>query len=87
MKIDLKHLMTEVEVDSFAPVDFTKEIGNTLHRLAMTIPMADLARKIFYSEGEIEISKEEYDEFLSIVKRSYPIAVWSAIEKQVTGNE
>lgn len=66
-RVNFKELEIEETFDDFVKVDVRKQIGNLIHRESSTIPMSDLARKIYYSEGEIEISEEDFVEMLKLL--------------------
>lgn len=85
-QINFKELNTEVEIDRFEPRDFSKEIGNSLHRAAENIPMADLARKIYYSEASIDIPEEDYEMMLCLLKKQYKKFIIDALVRSTVDN-
>lgn len=80
-QVNFKELSVEVEIDNFQLMDLRKDIGNSLHRQAVTVPMADLARNIYHSEEAIELSDEDYSMMLSVVSNSFALIVSKAIER------
>ena len=83
-QVNFKELNVEVGVDEFQEMDMRKEIGNAIHRQAVTVPMADLARKIFDGEEAIGISDEDYGMMLSVVSKSFSLIISKAIERGTT---
>lgn len=67
-QVNFKQLNIETEIDTFQEVDLRHEIGNALHRAAETVPMSDLARNIYHSEGTIDISDKDYTEMMNLLK-------------------
>lgn len=61
-RINFKKLKTEVSIGVFQEIDMTKEIGNLLFKNANSIEMDALARRIYSSEGEIEIDGDEFEQ-------------------------
>lgn len=89
-RINFKELNVEMGIDEFETRDLRKEIGNAVHRGAMDVPMHDLARVIYYSEGPIDIPDKEYLEMMEIVKRSFAFLVYDSVGKcaeNITGKE
>ena len=64
MKADFKNLMVEVSFDNFDKVDTAKAVGNFIHANTSDIGLDDVARKIYHSEGELEIP----DEYAQIIR-------------------
>lgn len=83
VKINFGKLMVEEAIDCFAETDMRKSIGNMLHRMSATVPTSDLARKIYHSEGEVEIPAECFPEFMDIISKSFRRIVVAAIESEV----
>lgn len=82
VKINFGKLMVEEAIDSFVETDVRKSVGNMLHRMSVTIPMSELARKIYHSEGEVEIPAECFQEFMDIISKSYRRVMVSAFESE-----
>lgn len=83
-RVNFKKLSVEIEIDNFKEVDLAQKIGNAIHVAAETVPMADLARKIYHSTGEIEISDEDYNQMMKIMSISFKVIVCKAIESATT---
>ena len=83
MKLNFKKLNVEVSIDNFAERDLSAQVGNFLFSEATTVPMSDLARKIYHSEGEMELTKKEYTEMMQVLSAaSIKHLVKTAIEDQ-----
>ncbi|WFE84973.1 hypothetical protein [Parabacteroides chongii] len=80
-KVNFKELSVEIGIDEFQKQDFRKEIGNALHRASESIPMSDLARKIFYSEDAIEISDEDFKTMLALLRTAYKKFIVDAVAR------
>lgn len=81
-KINFKSLNVETQIDKFEEKDVTKMLGNLIHSQAQTVTADELAHSIYHSEKEIEISREDYQEMMTILKRSGVIYCYlNAIEK------
>lgn len=69
MKANFKNLQVEVSFDKFSEVDVTKALGNYIHTNTTDIGLDDVAREIYYSEGEVEISSEHAEAIKQMVLR------------------
>ena len=65
-------------------VDIRKQLGNKIHQTTGDIGFDDLARQIYFSEGEIEIPEEYIEQIRAIVKENYLASVQRAINEQLT---
>ena len=79
-KVNFKNLEVEVEISKFETMDLRKQLGNAIHREAMTVPMSELAKRIYYSEDYIEIDEEDYNSMVEILSRLFKRFVIEAIE-------
>lgn len=86
-RINFKKLNIEFEIDNFREIDMRSKIGNAIHVAAETVPMAELARKIYYSDGDVEISDEDYQQMMKIISLSFKIIVVKAIETAANQKE
>jgi hypothetical protein len=87
MKANFKNLQVEVSFDKFSEVDVTKALGNYIHTNTTDIGLDDVAREIYYSEGEVEISSEHAEAIKQMVLRkdcSFFAAFKKAIISQLT---
>lgn len=80
-QVNFKELSVEVEIDVYEEMDLRKDIGNAIHRQAVTIPMDELARRIYHSDSPVDIGDEEYGLMLSIVSKSFALIVLQAVER------
>lgn len=83
-QVNFKELNIEFEIDNFRTADLAHEVGNVIHRAAETVPMADLARKIYHSDGATRITDEDYREMMQIISKSFKLMVCRAIEAGTT---
>lgn len=83
IKINFGKLLVEAEIDKFVNYDARKEIGNALHRFAVTIPTADLARVIYHSEGEVEVPQECLQEMMDIISKNFFVFITRAIKNEI----
>lgn len=60
-------------------VDLRKSLGNKIHQTTGDIGFDDLARKIYFSEGEIEVPAEYIEPLKQVVKETYLASVQRAI--------
>lgn len=68
-KINFSQLKVETSIDCFEDQDLRKDIGNILHRVSESVPMSDLARKIYYSEGAVEIPDDDCRTMINLLAR------------------
>lgn len=79
--VNFKELSIETSIDEYEVLDLRKEVGNTIHRHAMSVPLSELARKIYYSEGAVSIADEDYSVMISIIEKSFIVPVSKAIKE------
>lgn len=70
MKANFKELNVEVRFGEFEPMDVTKVLGNYLHANTSDIGLDDVARAIYYSDGEIEIVEDMAQAIVTMVKQN-----------------
>ena len=83
-QVNFKELNVEVGIDQYQNHDLRKEIGNALHRASESVPMSELARNIHYSEGDIKIPDEEFDEMMKLIKPGFKRFVLDSIVRSAT---
>lgn len=83
-QVNFKELNVEVEIDVFQNIDMRKDIANAIHRRAVTVPLSDLARKIYYSDQAVEINDEDYGAMMSIISGSFALVIKNAVERSAT---
>lgn len=73
-KIDFRKVMIEMNFGSPEVVDVRQLLGNNINQRTGDIALADLARKIYYSDGPVEIPAEFIEPITAIVRNSNLIA-------------
>lgn len=81
-KIDFGKIMVQHSFEGEpVAVDIRKQLGNKIHQTTGDIGFDDLARTIYFSDGEVEIP-EEYEGLLKqVVKENYLASVQRAINE------
>ena len=80
-QVNFKELSVETSIEHFESLDLRQQIGNAIHSRAVNVPMAELARKVYYAEEAIIIEDGDFKQMLSIVEQAFPLVVSSAILK------
>lgn len=62
-------------------VDVRKQLGNKIHQTTGDIGFDDFARKVYFSEGEIEVPVEYVEQLKNVVKSNYTVALQRAFEE------
>lgn len=62
-------------------VDMRKVLGNKIHQTTGDLGLDELARTIYFSEGEVEIPAEYVNDIKEIVKNNYLASVQKAINE------
>lgn len=62
-------------------VDMRKDLGNRIHQNTGDIGMDELARSIYFSEGEVDIPQSRVPELMQIVRNGYTVPAQQALEK------
>lgn len=86
MKCNFKNILVEFKFDEFEELDIAKDLGNYIHSNTIDIGLDDVARAIYHSDGDIEISNEHAAMISSIILKKdcpYLVAVKKAILKQL----
>lgn len=82
MKANFKKINVEVEFDEFQELDIAKQIGNFIHANTPDIGLDDVAREIYHSEGEIEISEKHAKDIVVMVSSDVCMFV-AAVKKAI----
>lgn len=82
MKVNFRRINVEVAFDEFEELDIAKQVGNYIHANTPDIGLDDVAREIYHSEGEIEISAEYAGAIISMVKSNHCTFV-AAVKKAI----
>lgn len=93
MKIDFTKfkMFTDIAHTNTVEVNVKNDIADVLYKYGTGIAMNALALKIYNSEGEIDITEDEYNQILAIVEKiSSPMFIGSLMEynkKEENGND
>lgn len=68
-------------------IDFRKQIGNKIHQTTGDIGFDDFARKVYFSEGEIEVPVEYIEPLKEIIKDTFLASVQRAFNELLTIKE
>lgn len=82
MKANFKNIKVEVEFGVFKELDITKGLGNYLHANTSDIGLDEVARNIYHSDGEIDISDEYVADIVAMVSHKQ-CALLAAIKKAI----
>lgn len=82
-QVNFKTVKVETSIDNFEVVDLRKEIGNALYKRAESVTQDDLARKIFHSDGPVDIEDQDYAEMMQVIEKSFVRYVHVAITNAV----
>lgn len=84
MKVNFKELEAQISFDGTKQTfDIAKRLGNMMmynSSILLDIGFEDLAKTIYYSEGEVEVPEQYCDAIIEVVKQSSFIA---AIKREV----
>ena len=88
MTIDLSHLSVEQDFGEYRVVDARKDVANVIHRGTSDIGVDDIARRLYYATGEVEIPAHMVREISNIVTHSALVAyVKRAVLDALKGKE
>lgn len=76
-KIDFSKVTVELKFGQPETLDMRHELGNVINQSTHDIAVADLARKIYYSEGPVEIPAGQLAPLVSII-HSTTLLVYAA---------
>ena len=65
-------------------VDMRKQLGNKIHQTTGDIGFDDLARTIYFSEGDVEVPQEYIEPLKQLVKENYLASVQRAFNELLT---
>lgn len=84
MKINFKQLEAQTSFEGAKQTfDITRDLGNMMmynSSILLDIGFEDLAKEIYYSEGEVEVPEQYCDAIIKVVRQSSFIA---AIKREV----
>lgn len=79
-KVDFKRIMVQINFEGdLVEVDTRKELANAIYQTTNDIGLADFAREIYYSEGEIEVPQEYIEPILSVSAKRFIVPVQKAL--------
>lgn len=88
MRIDFSkvtvHTTFEGEPDV---IDYRKSLGNNIRKMTGDIGLDEFARKIYFSDGEIDVPHEFVPRILEVVQEKYIVATQEAFNKLLTINK
>ena len=65
-------------------IDMRKQLGNKIHQTTGDIGFDDLARTIYFSEGDVEVPQEYIEPLKQLVKENYLASVQRAFNGLLT---
>lgn len=65
-------------------IDFRHNLGNAMRQASGDIALDDFARKVYFSEGEVEVPLDYIPFILQVVKDKYNIPTREAFDKLLT---
>ena len=65
-------------------VDMRKQLGNKIHQTTGDIGFDDLARTIYFSEGDVEVPQEYIEPLKQLVKENYLASVQRTFNELLT---
>ncbi len=71
MRANFKKLRVEVAFDEFKELDIARQLGNFIHANTPDIGMDDIAREIYYSQGDVEIPEDYAEGIVSMIKSAH----------------
>ncbi|MCF2583382.1 hypothetical protein [Bacteroides caecigallinarum] len=84
MKVDFKKIMVEINFEGdLVEVDTRKELANALYQTTSDIGLADFAREIYYSDGEVEVPEEYIEPILNISASRFIVPVQKALSDKL----
>ena len=82
-KVDFANVTIKDIEGNDVKADFQKQIGNQLYMQGRNIEECELGKKIYFSDGEVEISEKEAEMVKQIIA-GYSYVARSAIEAVLT---
>ena len=81
-KVDFSKLKVQLTFEGEpVEIDFRKALGNLIHQNTPDIGLDTFARKIYFSEGEIEVPDEYIDQILWIASQSLNVPAQNALNE------
>lgn len=84
MRINFKEMNIKLTFEGEPVVmDVRHMVGNVIHQNTADLGMDELARKIYFSDGEVEVPEELIPELLSISASCFNVPLQQAIKDQL----
>ena len=87
MTIDFTKLNVETRIDCFDFLDLHEVVGEVVFASAGTLAEDELARRIYKSDGPVEMTDQEYQGMLQALDGQLAFRVIQAIRRQAEGAE
>lgn len=92
MKVNFKEIETQISFDGTKQTfDITRDLGNAMmynSSILLDIGFEDLAKEIYYSEGEVEVQGQYCKAIIEVMKQtSFIAAVKREVINQLTPKE
>ena len=85
MTIDFTKLNVETRIDCFDVLDLHEMVGEAVFAGAATLAIDELARRIYKSDGPMEMTDQEYQGMLQALSGQLAFRVIQAIRRQAEG--
>ena len=85
MTIDFTKLNVETRIDCFDFLDLHEVVGEVVFASAGTLAIDELARRIYKSNGPVEMTDQEYQGMLQALDGQLAFRVIQAIRRQAEG--
>lgn len=85
LSVDFSKVSVQLKFEG-APdvIDFRKPLGNAIRQSSGDIALDEFARKVYFSEGEVEVPTEYAPFILHVVKEKYNYPTQEAFKKLLT---
>ena len=83
MTIDFTKLNVETRIDCFDILYIHVVVGEVVFASAGTLAVDELARRIFKTEGPVEMTEKEYNDVLQSINGKLAFRIIQAIRRQV----
>lgn len=82
MKADFSHVKVQLTFEGEPLIfDIRKELGNNIRRNTADIGLDEVARQIYFSDGEIEIPDEYVQQIIEISSKCFIVPLQQALRK------
>lgn len=82
MKANFKQVNVQMTFEGDAiTVDIRKDLGNAIRRNTADIGLDETAKKIYFSDGEIEIPDEHAKDIVVIASKSFIVPIQQALKE------